>query len=637
MKYPQEIIEKIRDVAQISEVISEDVDLKPKGSNFVGLSPFNDEKTPSFVVSPLKRIYKDFSSGKSGNVITWYMEFHGMNFVEAVRALAKKYGVSLPDISTEKESQKYEREEAAYKTLKAAADYFAEKLLAKDGRIALKYFLNRGFTKEIISTFKLGYAPDSWNGLSDHLLKIGFIEENLIDAGLIIKKDSGGFYDRFRGRAMFTIRDFLGRPVGFGARRMNEDKDQPKYINSPQSLIYDKSKILYGLSEGKNAIRNAAEAILVEGYADVITLYQSGIENVVASSGTALTEQQVKLLKRYSKKLFIIYDSDKAGISAAEKGAEIALTNDLEPLIVRLPDGEDPDSLVKENGPKSLSFFLKDAMNFVDFIVDNRKKIDNYNTPSEKAELIRDITRIISKIPDKLQHHFYLRRTANLLELSEAQLQQVYEEKAEMQTKIQIHPKPKIKSTDDQKKSKIREEIKQFKEITIGDDLHKIPIYAAEELSKEELILFKLLLTKDNPENYIAKYDIIVDDLKSDLAKELFSTIYSIMHDNNDVFDTVVSGTELETTVRDILSSIAIPVFQISAKWSEVKRVNDTDPDLSIKDSINRLRLSKMIERLNEINDRLKDREGNVNEILREQLELNKKIQELDYYKYQEI
>ena len=256
MKYPQEIIERIRDRADIVEVIGEDVDLKQKGSNFSGFSPFNDEKTPSFVVSPQKRIYKDFSSGRSGNVFTWLMEFHGMNFIEAVRSLAKKYGITLPDITSQEETHKYAKEELAFKAARAAAEYFIKKLHEREGKVALSYFINRGFTDDTIKAFMLGYAPDSWNALSDELIKQGFSEENLLDAGLIIKRDDGGFYDRFRGRAIFTIRDFLGKPIGFGARQLIDDKNSPKYINSPQTIIYDKSKVLYGLAEGKNAIRN---------------------------------------------------------------------------------------------------------------------------------------------------------------------------------------------------------------------------------------------------------------------------------------------------------------------------------------------------------------------------------------------
>jgi DNA primase len=628
MKYPQEIIEKIRDRAEIVEVIGEDVSLKPKGSNYVGLSPFNDEKTPSFVVSPQKRIYKDFSSGKSGNVFTWIMEFHGMNFIEAVRTLAKKYAIQLPDINTEVEAKKYEKEDLALKAVKAASDYFSEQLKSKEGRKALSYFIDRGFTKDIIDTFQIGYAPDSWSGLSDHLLKMGFNENNLLDAGLIIKKDSGGFYDRFRGREMFTIRDFLGRPVGFGARRMNEDKEQPKYINSPQTIIYDKSKILYGLSEGKNAIRNNGEAILVEGYADVITLYQHGIENVVASSGTALTEQQVKLIKRYAKKLFVIYDSDPAGIKAAEKGAEIALSNDLEPNIVRLPEGEDPDSLVKENGPKALKFFLKDAANYVDFIIDNRKKSGEYSSPSEQADLIREITKTIAKIPDKLQHHFYLRRAATKLELSEAQLQQVYEEAQKLSKKDKKVSSQKVeKETEEKSKDFIYNDFFVNHEVAITNALHFVPIDILKIIKRDELIIFKLLITKDNPLIIIEnKYDLKVDDFYSDFSKSIFSKIYEIASENENIFDFIFSNQEMDKNHRNLLSALALNIFELSKKHGDSFLEDESFYEEVLEKSVFNLRVEKDFKRRENILDLIKENPINKNDLLIELKDLNIKL-----------
>lgn len=631
MKYSQEIIDRIRDNADIVEVIGEDVSLKQKGSNYVGFSPFKEERTPSFVVSPVKRIYKDFSTGKSGNVFTWMMEFHGLTFVESILALAKKYSINLPDNFENSNDEQPENYDLALKAFRIASDYFNKSLFANQGKSALSYFLKRGFTKDTMNSFLLGYAPNEWNELSNHLLNQGFNEQNLLDAGLIIKKDSGGFYDRFRDRAIFTIRDFLSRPVGFGARRLNEDKNQPKYINSPQSIIYDKSNLLYGLSESKNAIRNSGSAILVEGYTDVITLHQAGIENVVASSGTALTLQQIKLLHRYTNKLFIIYDSDSAGINAAERGAELAIENKLEPMIVLLPEGEDPDTLVKENGPKALQYYLSNAENFIEFKIKNRKSQHNLSTPAEKANIIRELVKTIAKIPDKLQHHFYLRRLATLMELSESQIDQVYEEKNEITRKIET-TKPQL--SKDIKNKQFAPDIQivasEFQEVTISDALHKLPKFLADTIKKEELIILKILLTKDNPLFYIeSKYDIVVEDFETEEAKKLFSKIYEIAYENDDVFDTVISSDDIEQTIRDILSSIALPVFEASTKWNEFGEIDETSVEHMLEDSLKKLKLIKLQRELTNLSEALSSNTDISVELLKEQMILSNKIQKL--------
>lgn len=629
MKYSREIIDKIRDRADIVEVIGEDVTLKPKGSNYSGFSPFNEEKTPSFVVSPVKRIYKDFSSGKSGNVFTWLMEFHGLNFNQAIQLLAKKYSISLPDSHGDKSDDKETRIDAAYEAMRFAAEYFHKKLFEKEGKPAYSFFLNRGFSRDTMTAFMLGYAPESWDGLSNEMTKAGFTEQNMIDAGLIIKRESGGYYDRFRGRAVFTIRDYMGKPVGFGARRMNENKDEPKYINSPQSLIYDKSNVLYGLAEGKNAIRNKAEAILVEGYADVITLYQAGIQNVVAASGTALTHQQVKLLKRYTKKIFVVFDSDNAGINAAEKAAELIIENSLEPMIASLPAGEDPDSLVKESGPKSLQFYLDNTQNIVEFKIKNRKKSGNINTPAEQADFLREITKIISKIPDKLQHHFYIRRVATLMHLSELQVEQIYQEKSDYTQQIpeQVIEKVPLPS---QEVNKTFVADKVFTEVTIGNTLHKIPVNFAHELTKEELIILKYLIIKDNPLFYIeSKYDISTDNFISDIAKRLFTIIYETAFDNEDVFDMIISGDNLDSDIRDLMSSIALPVFETSKKWNHFSDSNDENVELLLSDSINKLQIRKHEDRIKEITEKLRDNSPSSSALLAEQVLLVQKVKEL--------
>ena len=311
MRVPENIVEQIRTTADIVDVIEEYVPLKKAGNRFVGLCPFHeDKKSPSFSVSRDKGLYHCFGCKKSGNVFSFLKDYLGLNFNESLEYLAKRYGIALPQSSGE--SEKLSQTDLVFKALTYASDIYESTLVHKSGDIGMKYFKKRDFTIETIKKFNLGYSPDSFQETGNQLRQIGFSNDVLESAGLIIRKEDGKTYDRFRGRVMFAIKDFVGRIVGFGARQLKDEENQPKYMNSPQSLVYDKSKVLYGLFEAKNAIRNAGYAILVEGYADTLTLHQAGICNVIASSGTALTIDQLKLLSRYTNTIYLIFDSDQA-------------------------------------------------------------------------------------------------------------------------------------------------------------------------------------------------------------------------------------------------------------------------------------------------------------------------------------
>jgi DNA primase len=420
VKIPEHIIEQVRVSSDIVDVIGEAVRLKKAGRNFLGLCPFHGEKTPSFNVQQERGIYKCFGCGKGGNVFTFMMEYYSLSFVEAVRTLAQKAGIAIAE--EEHDDGKSSQYDAAYNALLSAARYYYSKLQKPEGKIAVDYFKKRGFSPELVKEFALGFSPDAWEETSAELKKQGFSQQALEDAGLIIKREDGSGYDRFRGRLMFPIHDQIGRIIGFGARRMNEDPKQPKYINSPQSLVYDKSRVLYGLYHGKQELRAQNSAILVEGYADVLTLHQAGFKNAVASSGTALTKEQLQLLHRYAKNLYIVYDADAAGINAAFRGLELALEEGFEIKIVQLPKGDDPDSFVKNHGADAFKIKLRDAVSFLDFQAETFKNRGELETPAAMAESVRSLVRTISKVHDPLQRDFMIRSLAGKFGLNESLL-----------------------------------------------------------------------------------------------------------------------------------------------------------------------------------------------------------------------
>jgi DNA primase len=319
MRIPDQIIEQIRHDTDIVEVISDFVVLKKRGRNFLGLCPFHNEKTPSFNVLPEKGIFKCFGCGKGGDAITFLREHQKISYPEALKLLAERLGISLPDDTDDHAQGESNRYENAYNVLRLAGNFFYKNLYADIGSEALQYVRLRGFSEETVKKFALGFSPDSFSATMSELKALGVSEEALLDAGLVGKKEeTGRVYDRFRGRLMFPIQNPTGRVIGFGGRRMNdEDTASAKYLNSPQSLVYNKSEVLYGIFQAKDALRQLGYAILVEGYADLLSVHQAGFQNVVASSGTALTKEQLRLLSRFCKRIKIVYDSDKAGINAA--------------------------------------------------------------------------------------------------------------------------------------------------------------------------------------------------------------------------------------------------------------------------------------------------------------------------------
>ena len=416
--------EKVREKLDIEDVVNDYLPLKKKGQNLWACCPFHNEKSPSFSVSPSKQIYKCFGCGKAGDTIQFVMDIEGIGFNEAIRQLAKKYGVEVEDeeAATPEAIQAYNERESLYIALGFAKDFFVNSLQTEEGRsIGLSYFQERGFTQKVIQKFELGYAPEGWDNLLKHAKAKGFEEEILLKSGLILQKegDASRVYDRFRGRVVFPIHHVGGRPIAFGARILKTDKKQPKYINSPETEIYHKSDVLYGIFQAKKAIRQTDNCYLVEGYTDVISLHLSGIENVVATSGTSLTENQIKLIKRFTDNVTVLYDGDEAGIKASLRGIDMLLEGGLRVKAVMFPEGEDPDSYSRKVGSQAFGQYLEThAKDFIAFKISLYAK-ETARDPIKRADVIRQVIESIAKIPDPIVRTVYVKESALLLELEE--------------------------------------------------------------------------------------------------------------------------------------------------------------------------------------------------------------------------
>jgi len=414
-------IENVFETARVEEVIGDFVNLKRAGSNLKGLSPFVDEKSPSFMVSPVKQIWKDFSSGKGGNVVTFLMEHEHFTYPEAIKFLARKYNIEIEEtVQTDEDAAIANEKESMYLVSEFASKYFHNTLLnVEEGKaIGLSYFKERGFTSETIKKFGLGYSPETWDAFTKEALGKGYKLEYLDKTGLSIVKEDKQF-DRFKGRVMFPIQSMSGRVLGFGGRILTNDKKAAKYLNSPESDIYHKSKVLYGIYHAKQAIAKQDNCYLVEGYTDVIQFNQSGIENVVASSGTALTTDQIRLVSRLTKNITVLFDGDAAGLRASVRGIDLILEADMNVRVCAFPEGEDPDSFAKKMPYEELVKYLEEnAMDFIQFKASMLMK-EAKNDPIKKADLIRDMVISISKISDRIKREIYIQECSRIMDISE--------------------------------------------------------------------------------------------------------------------------------------------------------------------------------------------------------------------------
>ena len=541
-------IDQVFESARVEEVIGEFVQLKKAGSNFKGLSPFVDEKSPSFMVSPVKQIWKDFSTGKGGNAISFLMEHEHYSYPEAIKWLAKKYNIEIEETEqTDEQKAQMSERESMFLVSHFAKDYFHHLMLntIKGKAIGLSYFKERGFEDKIIEKFDLGYCIDEWDNFTKAALAKGYDLKYLASTGLTIVKESKQF-DRFKGRVIFPIHSMSGRILGFGGRILTADKKAAKYLNSPESDIYHKSKILYGLFQAKKEIAKKDNCFLVEGYTDVISFHQSGVENVVASSGTALSSDQIRLVNRLTKNITVLFDGDAAGIRASIRGIDIILEQGMNVKVVQFPDGEDPDSFAKSHSDSELKEYLNDfAQDFISFKASLLLK-DSKNDPVKKAGVIRDIVTSISKIPDGIQREVYVQECARIMDISERVL---FSELAQILKKESSKPiKNKQLQDPNQPPSEYYHEQEQASMgVVKGGAVSSSKIDQLSILEKE---IIKILLLYGNEEvDFIEETTILDDDGKESISSRKYqnlvsSEIYLHLQDDeiefsNDIFQEI--------------------------------------------------------------------------------------------------
>jgi DNA primase len=559
----RDTIDRIFDTADIVEVISDFVSLKRSGQNFKGLSPFSNEKTPSFLVSPAKGIYKDFSSGKGGNVVGFLMEHEKLTYPEALRYLAKKYNIEITEQEPTPEELQQRNERESLLIISGWAQKYFTNILQNtpEGQsVGMAYFRERGFHDDIIRKFQLGYSPEQKDALTNEALKEGYKLDYLVKTGLTIQKDDYKA-DRFRGRIIFPIHGLTGNVNGFGGRILKSDDKMAKYLNSPESDIYQKSRILYGLYHAKQAIVKQEKCFLVEGYTDVLGLHQAGIENVVSSSGTALTTEQIRLIKRFTSNVTIIYDGDEAGIKASLRGIDMVLEEGLNIKVVPLPDGEDPDSYSKQLSATEFQQYIKE--NEKDFISFKTRLLmkDIDQDPVGKAGMINDVIKSISVIPDTVMRSVYIKESARLLDTEERILySQVYrlrkkkaedrynKESRQEEIRIQSTPLPSfIKEIFSELQEKLlvrfllqygNERLYEIQDEHAGNEYISVAEYVVNEILNDELEFKNLLYRQvfEEVNNMIQKGEVI--EMKhfvhhenpsiSQLAVDLLSSPYSL-------------------------------------------------------------------------------------------------------------
>jgi len=537
-------IDKVFETARVEEVIGDFVQLKKAGSNFKGLSPFADEKSPSFMVSPVKQIWKDFSSGKGGNAISFLMEHEHYSYPEAIRYLAKKYNIEIEETEqSDEQRQQSSQRESMYLVSEYARNYFHDILLnsPKGKAIGLSYFKERGYSNEIIKKFELGYALDEWNVFTEEALTKGYQLEFLEKTGLTIVKENKQF-DRFKGRVIFPIHSMSGRVLGFGGRILTSEKKAAKYVNSPESEIYHKSKVLYGIYHAKQSIAKEDNCYLVEGYTDVISLYQAGIHNVVASSGTALTSDQIRLVNRLTPNITVLFDGDAAGIRASLRGIDLILEQGMNVRVVTFPEGEDPDSFAKQNSSEELLDYLENnAQDFIRFKVSTLMN-EVQNDPVKKAGLIRDIVVSISKIPNNIQREIYVQECAKIMDISEKVL---FDELAQLSKREIRDASKKPISSQQSSFEVVKNKPKQLEKVDQLNRLEKklieiLLLYGNKEVDFVDYVEHedeegRIKIVKENYQNKVSNEIYLhMQDDEIEFSNDIFKKIYyDVIHQLN--------------------------------------------------------------------------------------------------------
>ncbi len=587
-RIPDELVERIKDSVDIVEVVSDYVSLQKKGRNFSALCPFHAEKTPSFSVSLEKQMYYCFGCGSGGNVFSFLMELEKVSFFEALRSLSERTGISLPSVGRGEKASN----DDLYRANQLAKDYFCH-LLCKDKRSegARAYLRERGLSEETVQRFSLGYSLPDWDDLLKQAQKRGLSREILARAGLAIARKDGGFYDRFRERITFPIVGISGKVTGFGARTLDDDQE-PKYLNSPDTEIYHKGSVLYGLHQAKDSIRKEGSAIVVEGYMDLIRLVQEGIDNAVASSGTAFTYEQARLLSRYTDRVIIVYDSDAAGSSASLRGMDVLLGSDLTPEIVSLPMGYDPDSFIKDRGKDSFYDHLNNASYFLDYKIDLMKKEGLLSHVEGKTKALNSLSESVSKVKDEIKRNLLIKGIADEFSVDEKTLYRAVG---------RIIDKSKRRTAK-------KTESDEIEDVTVSEP-------------KWERELLKIMINCKHAVRE-AKDLIAPEDFTEKSHRQIASLIFKASERGVDVGVVTVGEDSRDSKLAKLISKISLEDF------------DESQIEQSLDDHIRRLQRKSIEKRIEELEAKIKEaeNEGNdkkVTELLREHVALDRRKRSL--------
>jgi len=601
--------EEIRDTADIVEVVGDYVKLKKSGSGFVGLCPFHDEKTPSFHVTPRLAIYKCFGCGESGDVFNFVMEMEGVSFPESLRSLADRYGIVLPEEDNEEQQQDTSLREGVHHVLKFAGLYYYRQLLeSDDAEKARKYLKDRGYDRKIIQKFGLGYSPATGDAILKAAEKEGISEKYLVESDLVKPSQrSDGYYDTFRDRLMFPIFSTAGKVIAFAGRILNNNKKTAKYVNSAQTEVYNKSEVVYGLNFAKNEIRKAEEVILVEGYTDVISMYQNGIKNVVASSGTSLTSKQINLLQRYGNRIVMIYDSDAAGQTAMERGMNIALEEGMEVYLLELPDGEDPDSFVKQFGGDSfLELKEKQAEDFVTFTIHKAENRGRMEKPGERAAVINQVLESIARMPDEIQRQVYVQHLH--------QKTQQYRKGSDRELFQQMEKYLAEKKRFDRRAQRREQSSMRHQE---GDPGPQEPMQKKKEQPRlvkrprYEMEIIRLLLTYGEKMQKFIGHNVSEDHFEDEELKEFYSDIMKRHVDDKEI--SVQHYSNREKPYPSLLGDILLERHSVSEKHAKATgndHRKDRNPYKTAKSSMKPLQKNFYERKRKELTEEIKSTTG---------------------------
>ena len=628
VKVSEEQVEQIREATNIVDLVSEHVRLKKRGRNFTGLCPFHNEKTPSFSVLEDKGIFKCFGCGKGGDVFSYVMMLEGLTFPEALERLAKRANIEIASEQSDREVQARNERDQLYNTLKAAATWYFRNLRAPEGAEAMEYLRKRGLEPETIRKFGLGFAPDRSGQLIGALTQQGYTTEMLEAAGLITRRDGGDWYERFRGRVIFPVFSATGRIVGFGGRILpGVSKEVAKYINSPDTSVYHKSQILYGLFQAKDAVRRLGYAILVEGYADVIAVYQGGTEHVVAASGTSLTVDQLNLLRRYTTSVVLLFDADTAGKNAAIRGIELAIEAGFDVSTVVLPSGEDPDSFIRAKGADAFEAAIEHRQSFIETKAQWFEEQGAFRDPGQAAAAVRSIVETIAKVPDTIKRALFIQRLGEKFHISEqtlsTELQKLVTDRAE-------HPAsmPSLTRSVQQQE----EEDAQLNEGSQEKVRFPVP-------RPESMILEAMLADPSGVSKLIDETDFDMAMISYPIVQDLLSYLLQRSESND-----VPTISDLLQEYRDrpeheILVECAMTENTFSEHWDYRLQTGETTAVIQARDAIAMLGREQMARQMTGIRERL-DRATRPEEIaalMREQMELAQRLHALKDFSRQNV